>query len=180
MGKTTNFERRERDFYPTPREPVQVLKPFLSPLGKSFTFAEPCCGAGDLVRHLEEMGGVCKWQTDLPVDVRKIKPLWVRTCDYIITNPPWPHPKMTAGQPTVDIIRACMNLRMSWFLLSADFMHSRYFAPLQDNCRRIVSAGRIKWIEGSKHAALDNAAWYLFSVNHSGGPKFHNMKDGGK
>ena len=52
MGKRSNFERRRADFYPTPRAAVVPLIPYLR-RGGIRTFVEPCCGEGDLVRHLE-------------------------------------------------------------------------------------------------------------------------------
>ena len=50
MGKRSTFERREGDFYPTPRSAVLPLIPWLRGV---CTFAEPCCGDGALVRHLD-------------------------------------------------------------------------------------------------------------------------------
>jgi hypothetical protein len=50
MGKRSSFERREADFYPTPRVAVVPLIPHLRCIK---TFAEPCAGDGALVRHLE-------------------------------------------------------------------------------------------------------------------------------
>lgn len=69
-----------------------------------------------------------------------------------------------------------MHLRMSWFLLSADFMHNAYFGQLETHCRRIVSVGRVQWIPNSEHTGKDNCAWYLFSERHTGGPRFFNME----
>ena len=51
MGKRSNFERIERDFYPTPFEAVEPLIPHLP---DKFTFAEPCAGDGSLTRHLSD------------------------------------------------------------------------------------------------------------------------------
>ena len=45
MGKRSNFERREADFYPTPRAAVLPLIPHLRGSGIR-TFAEPCAGDG--------------------------------------------------------------------------------------------------------------------------------------
>jgi hypothetical protein len=55
MGKRSNFERRDADYYPTPQKPMLPLIPFLRHDGVR-TFAEPCCGNGALVRHLEAFG----------------------------------------------------------------------------------------------------------------------------
>jgi len=58
MGKRTFFERREADFYPTPFKAVPPLIPYLRRDGIK-TFAELCCGEGDLIRHLESFGLKC-------------------------------------------------------------------------------------------------------------------------
>ena len=44
MGKRSNFERVERDFYPTPYKAVEPLVQHLPK--KQFAFAEPCAGDG--------------------------------------------------------------------------------------------------------------------------------------
>ena len=65
MGKRSNFERREADFYPTPRAAAVPLIPYLAAGGVK-TFAEPCAGDGDLVRHLESFGLHCAYAGDIP------------------------------------------------------------------------------------------------------------------
>src|SRR6476646_8645680 len=62
MGKRSNFERREADFYPTPLDAVVPLIPYLSSVK---SFAEPCAGNGDLVRHLESFGLACVYSGDI-------------------------------------------------------------------------------------------------------------------
>ena len=62
MGKRSNFERREADFYPTPRAAVVPLIPYLRGIRN---FAEPCVGDGALVRHLEEFGLCCVYADDI-------------------------------------------------------------------------------------------------------------------
>ena len=61
MGKRSDFERKPRDFYPTPMEAVEPLLPHLS---EGFKFAEPCAGNGALIEHLETKG-VCMWASDI-------------------------------------------------------------------------------------------------------------------
>ena len=63
MGKRSNFERREADFYPTPRAAVLPLIPHLRGI---HTFAEPCAGDGALVRHLESFGLRCVYRRRHP------------------------------------------------------------------------------------------------------------------
>ena len=62
MSKRSNFERREADFYPTPRAAVLPLIPYLRGIR---TLAEPCAGDGDLVRHLEDFELRCVYQGDI-------------------------------------------------------------------------------------------------------------------
>ena len=87
MGKRSNFERREADFYPTPRAAVLPLIPYIRASGIR-TFAEQCAGDGALVRHLESFGLRCVYSGDisggqdaLAVDSFGRAP--------IITNPPY-------------------------------------------------------------------------------------------
>ena len=62
MGKRSGFERREADFYPTPKAAVAPLIPHLRGIR---TFAEPCAGDGALVRHLEAVGLRCGYSGDI-------------------------------------------------------------------------------------------------------------------
>ena len=62
MGKRSHFERREADFYPTPRAAVVPLIPHLRGIRN---FAEPCAGDGALIRHLEEFGLRCVYAGDI-------------------------------------------------------------------------------------------------------------------
>jgi hypothetical protein len=62
MGKRSNFERREADFYPTPRAAVAPLIPHLRGIR---SFAEPCAGDGALIRHLESFGLRCAYSGDI-------------------------------------------------------------------------------------------------------------------
>ena len=40
-------------------------------------------------------------------------------------------------------------------------------------CSKIVSVGRVKWIEGSKGVGKDNCAWYLFDAMKRGPTEFY-------
>jgi hypothetical protein len=86
MGKRSNFERREADFYPTPRAAVVPLIPHLRGI---HTFAEPCAGDGDLVRHLESFGLSCVWQSDLRSGQDALGLAHYGPADAIITSPTW-------------------------------------------------------------------------------------------
>ena len=87
MGKRSNFDRVPRDFYPTPYAAVPPLIPFLRGVR---TFAEPCCGDGALVRHLESFGLRCVYAGDIATGQDALA-LTVADCNGapIITNPPY-------------------------------------------------------------------------------------------
>jgi len=158
MAKRSDFKRVERDFYPTPKAAVLPLLPHLKANSKFF---EPCAGDGRLIRHLEEEGHICKYACDIePLDHRVCKrdALDVKfvSADYVITNPPWNrkilHP----------IIEHYANMVPTWLLADADWAHTKQSSRYMSMCSKIVSIGRVKWIEDSKMTGKDNAAWYLF------------------
>ena len=160
MGKRSNFERVERDFYPTPESAVLPLLPHLQ---SGVRFVEPCAGDGSLVRHLEEHGHECSHACDIEPQeswITKKNALEVTFVmsrgDYIITNPPWNrkilHP----------MIEHFSRIRPTWLLFDADWMHTKQSAQYMHLCSKIVSVGRVKWIPDSKMTGKDNCAWYLF------------------
>ena len=155
MGKRSNFERRPRDFYPTPFEAVEPLLPHLEP---GLTFHEPCAGDGDLIRHLELAGHTCAGFGDIYTGQDAME---LTACDgeYFVTNPPWDrkilHP----------LIERLPNMAPTWLLFDADWMHTKQAAPYLRRCRAIVAVGRVKWIPGSKMTGKDNCCWYLFGAD---------------
>lgn len=180
------YARTARDFYATPPRPIHKLIPHLEGID---TFAEPMCGNGAVVKTLEALGWECPWVSDIEPQGDMIGRASVRDvlvtrqedfadCDAIISNPPWPWPSnMRGGQPegtpTIQIIQHLMQFKPTWFILSSDFAHNRYFEPLAQHCPKIVSVGRVKWMAGTKNTGFDNAAWYLFDQFHDGdGPTF--------
>lgn len=158
MGKRSNFERKERDYYVTPHSAVVPLIPHLT----YKTFEEPCAGNGALAFHLIREGLKCIKATDIQPqhieigkqDVFDIK----RTlAGCFITNPPWDRKIL---HPLIDHLR---NIAPTWLLFDADWMHTKQSAPYIQYCEKIVSVGRVKWIEDSKSTGKDNCAWYLFT-----------------
>jgi hypothetical protein len=164
MGKRSDFERREADFYPTPRAAVLPLIPYLRGIK---TFAEPCSGDGDLVRHLESFGLHCSYSGDIRNGQDALALEHYGTADCIITNPPWSRDQMHR------LIAHFQNSRPTWLLMDADWARTKQAAPFLRNCSDIVAVGRVKWIEGSAHSGKDNAAWYRFHIRHTAGPVFH-------
>ena len=85
MGKRSSFERIPRDFY---RTPEAVVLPLLTFLRGVRTFAEPCCGDGALVRHLESFGLRCVYHGDIATGQDALALDTYGDADAIITNPP--------------------------------------------------------------------------------------------
>lgn len=166
--RAPQFERRERDFYPTPREAVIPLLPHLAPRTK---FIEPCAGDGALIDHLEEAGHLCVAAFDIEpradgiakLDVLDRRGGWPFTDPTIkrITNPPWRRDVLHR------LISSLSAQGPTWLLFDADWMHTRQSAPYLPLCRKIVSVGRVKWIPDSPFTGKDNCAWYLFDARSS-------------
>jgi hypothetical protein len=78
--------------------------------------------------------------------------------DYVLSNPPWDRKIL---HPAIEHFR---KLAPSWMLFDGDWAHTAQAKPYLPFCRKIVSIGRVKWIEGSKHTGKDNACFYLFEA----------------
>jgi hypothetical protein len=169
MGKRSAFQRRPMDDYPTidPKAAV-VLMPFLEAVD---TFAEPCAGDGHLVRHLEGYGLRCVHRSDIKDGVDALDVSCFAAADAIITNPPWSRHLLHG------MIRHFQRIAPTWLLFDADWAHTIQAAPFMAQCSDIVSIGRLKWFEGSKHTGKDNCAWYRFDADHDTGPRFHERRE---
>ena len=163
MGKRSDFERVERDFYPTPREAVAPLRDQLA----SVWFCEPCAGNGALLKHLEALipGAVGILALDiepkqdwiLQADGADLTAEQVENCDMIITNPPF------SWHMLEPLLTRWIALKPTLVLLPADFMHNRRSQKFMRHCKWIMPIGRVKWIEDSKMSGKDNYCWYLFT-----------------
>ena len=148
MGKRSNFERIPRDFYPTPFAAVPPLIPHLRGVR---TFAEPCCGDGALVRHLESFGLRCVYAGDIATGQDALALDTYGDADAIITNPPYTRPLMHA------LISHFARILPTWLLIETDWASTKQAAPFMPSCSDIVSVGRLRWIEGTtmtRHAEL--------------------------
>jgi lysophospholipase L1-like esterase len=199
------FKRVKGDFYRTwdPRT-VAPLIPHLEP---DTIFAEPCAGDGILAHLLQLAGVPMLFASDLEPKSREVAQAdafglqfrdvlqWVREEDdrlgrpltpvrrrlRFITNPPWNRAQLHA------LIPHLARIAPTWLLFDADWAHTEQAAgrravngekrDLLALCHKIVSVGRVKWFEGSRHDGLDNAAWFLFDAHHprpTEGPVFIN------
>lgn len=180
MGKRSNFKRRKADAYDTPAAAVLPLYEFLP--SHTFGFYEPCAGKHALVDHIvaNAYGARCYGASDIkPRDSRVIRKSALDVnlrdlcdCDLIITNPPWVRNLL---HPMIEHFAV---RKPTWLLLDADWKHTLQAAPYMEMCLKIVSVGRVKWIEGSKNTGKDNCAWYLFDYHKGEGkPIFYARKD---
>ena len=164
MGKRSTFERIPRDFYRTPAAAVPPLIPHLDGVR---SFAEPCCGDGALVRHLESFGMRCVYSGDIATGQDALAVDQYGAADAIITNPPYTRSLMHA------LIEHFARILPSWLLLETDWAATKQAAPFMPTCTDIVSIGRLRWIEGTTMTGMQNFAWYGFDARHSVGPRFH-------
>jgi hypothetical protein len=161
MGKRSDFPRKNNDFYPTP---MSAVLPLLDELRPETVFDEPCAGDGSLVRHLEQHGHHCLKASDIEQRLPRsyirggVDALEIQHSDAMmfITNPPWSRKIM---HPMIMHLAA---IRPAWLLIDAGWFHTQQSAPFMEFCRKIVSIGRVKWIEGSKHTGKDDCVWALF------------------
>ena len=174
MGKRSDFERKGRDFYPTPYQAVARADEMI-PVRD---FAEPCAGNGELMSHLYGgLGRTCVAAIDIhplsdkvshgsATDLMAMSDIRDKT-DLIITNPPW---KFGILSEMLDVWLA-FEFEV-WVLLSGDFMHNVQSSPYMKQCSDVVPVGRLKWEPKSKHTGKDNCAWYRF-VPHLTVTQFH-------
>jgi hypothetical protein len=176
MGKRSDFEKRDRDYYPTPKAAVEPLLPFLP---EFVTFVEPCAGDGRLVKHFYDLMGddvecLGAYDIELPDDAPqwpvKIKDALTLTEEdvkdalYIITNPPWSRDKKS-GYILHRMIEHFAGLRPTWLLFDADWLHTKQASPLiEQYLVSVVTIGRVSWLENGT-SGKDNVAWYLFDKN---------------
>lgn len=165
MGKRSSFRRRVMDDYATPHKGVLPLLPFLK-MEHITRFAEPCCGEGDLVRHLTFYELECVHKGDIRYGDDALSHESFPGADAIITNPPWTRALMH------PLIAHFMQIAPTWLLFDADWAHTKQAARLIRHATHIVSVGRLKWMPDSKHQGKDNAAWYRFEASHTEGPRF--------
>ena len=166
MGKRSDFERRPQDFYRTPPAAIPPLLPHLLPLQR---YGEPCAGDGAL---LDLLPLVCVDAWDIEPRDRRVEryDALTRRCpraQMYITNPPW---RREVLHPLIEHLS---DHRPTWLLLDADWMHTKQAAPYAYRCVKVVSVGRLKWIEGSAHTGKDNCAWFLFDGSNTEPTRFY-------
>lgn len=175
MSKRCNeYDRIPRDFYATPAKAVAPLIPYLRAAGIK-TFAEPCCGEGDLVGHLESYSLRCAYAGDIATGQDALALDDYGDSDSIVTNPPW------SREVLHRLIPHFARIAPTWLLLDSDWAQTKQAVPFLPHCSDLLPIGRVGWFKESKHGnGKDNAAWYRFDVRHRAGPVLHPWRGRGK
>ena len=166
MGKRSSFERIPRDFYPTPHAAVPPLIPHLRGVR---TFAEPCCGDGALVRHLESLRAalrLCGRHRDRPGRVGARRG-WRRRRDH--------HQPALHAQAHACADRALRRICQPG---CCSIRTGRGPSRPRRSCRLAPTSCRSAACAGSKerNSGKDNFAWYRFDARHLAGPIFHPLR----
>lgn len=162
------YEPAPNDLYPTPLATVLPLIPHLK-LARVRTFCEPCCGNGDLVRHLESFGLRCTYAGDIvngsnALDVERFN-------DPPITNPPFSR-HMTPV--LLKLIRHFLDRApFTWLVLPLDRLSNKNMRPFLPHMTDVVVAGRDKTLQNGG-SGYGNLIWIRLNCAHTGGPVFHN------
>jgi len=191
MGKRSDYERAPRDYYPTPLAAVNPLVPHLPAV--PFVFSEPCAGDGRLITHIESLtNGECTSAYDIePLSTELFGKRQVRIQQMdardltkqnihnftdktlIITNPPWGRQKKH-DYILHTLIETFANIAPTWLLFDADWIHTIQSKEYVDKyLTKIVSIGRVKWIENSAGTGKDNCCWYEFRADKNGPTQFY-------
>jgi hypothetical protein len=100
------------------------------------------------------------------LDATQLEEHHLNNADVIVTNPPW---ERSILHPMIERFS---DLRPTWLLFDADWVHTKQAIPFLPRLRKIVSIGRVKWFD--KTAGKDNACWYFFDrYNESYNTKFY-------
>jgi hypothetical protein len=130
-----------------------------------------------LVRALISIGLECVSAYDIQPqedwiwfqDALQLEEQYVAGCDFIITNPPWDR---TLLHPLIEKLS---DLRPTWLLFDADWVHTKQSINYLPRLRKIVSIGRVKWFD--KTAGKDNSCWYLFDKPSDIAVEFYGRKN---
>jgi hypothetical protein len=144
MGKRSNFERIPRDFYPTPYAAVPPLIPHLRGIR---TFAEPCCGDGALVSHLESFGLRCVYQGDISTGQDALALDHYGNIDAVITNPPWTRKLLH------PMINHFQKIAPTWLLIDQDWAATKQACHISGPALTSSRSGASRGLKGQKTAA---------------------------
>ena len=130
------------------------------------TFADPCAGDGDLVRHLEGYGLICTYSGDIQRGQDALACCHYNDAQAIISNIPYTRIYMHES-----IEHFLHTAPQSWLLLDHAWSASQASGPFIDCCSDIIPVKRITWFDGTTDTEKRSHCWYRFDLRHSGGPR---------
>jgi hypothetical protein len=169
MGKRSNYPKIPRDLYPTPFNAVVPLVPFLR-RDRVRSFAEPCCGDGRLVRHLESFGLCCTYAGDIATGQDALAVTDYGSPDSVVTNPPF---SRKSRKVLLRLIAHFQAIAPTWLLLPHDLLTNAYMAPFLRTCSDVVPLRRLIFIDGTESGGMENHCWLRFDARHKGHTIFH-------
>lgn len=178
MGKRSDFDRIEKDFYRTIDNRAGIMLDRIMEY-KQFNkldYYEPCAGSGDLIENLNKANHsrfTCLGQSDIDTgkDALSLSHDDVKGVDFIITNPPWSRPLLH------PMILHFIKLKPTFLLFDSDWSQNKGATPYLPYCRGIYPIGRLKWIPDTTMQSKDNCAWYLFDYRYQvGDTEFVNLR----
>lgn len=119
------------------------------------------------MRDLTGGRSLCQGAYDIEpryASVQKMDALDIQEASMFITNPPWDRKVLH------PLIEHLSSIAPTWLLFDADWMHTRQSAPMVRRLKKVVSVGRVRWIEGTNMTGKDNCCWYLFEARDEGQP----------
>ncbi len=165
MGKRSDFERIEKDFYRTfDTRAGDALRPFLAKRHSPSTrYAEPFAGAGDLINQFPDLNWTVKSDIDPQIDgivEADAFEVSLSGVDCVLTNPPWSRSILHKA-----IVHFSERVQDTWLLFDAAWAFTGQASDLIERyCLEIVPVGRLKWIPGTTMSGKDDCAWYRFSA----------------
>lgn len=179
---TSGYERRERDFYPTPPECTKALFQTMLPHGGMHIW-EPACGDGAISNVLTEMGHTVE-NSDIHPLLDDAMTLDFLTCGHVIahgivTNPPY-------GKLAEAFARRCIhhvengNVQFAALLMRHEYDAAKGRHPIFGGCPlyygKLTLLWRPQWIEDSEGSPRFSYAWYIWSNKADGTPKLFYAK----
>jgi len=183
MGKhETAYRRIERDHYPTPRWPADVLAQHVE-LRRKLVW-EPAAGSHRMARALERNGATVYTSDVVSYRGREhdaihdfvsnnSTPPGLPAVDLVITNPPFgPRGKLAEAFIQTGLRLVARHGVTLALLLPRDFDSAVTRRKLFDDCPHyygsIVLLHRIVWFrrhDGRREAPKENSAWFLWARN---------------
>lgn len=164
MGKRSNFERVEKDYYRT-FDPKAVA-PLVKYLPEDVSFIEPFAGDGSLILNIQKHlpKSKCVWSSDVDPKAEWISPYDYEDVpydenSYVVSNPPWNRKIL---HEVIDFYHDLWEERnvTTWLLWDANWLWTKQAKPFFNKIEYVIPIGRVKWIEDSNMSSKDDCAWF--------------------